>query len=70
MRKVMKVPLCDLAQQAKGLKPELMEAVDRVVTSGRYILGPEVEAFEEEVAAYMGVRHAIGLASGTASRSD
>jgi dTDP-3-amino-3,4,6-trideoxy-alpha-D-glucose transaminase len=43
----------------------LTEAIDRVARSGRYILGPEVEAFEREFAAYLGVRHCIGVANGT-----
>jgi dTDP-3-amino-3,4,6-trideoxy-alpha-D-glucose transaminase len=43
----------------------LTEALDRVARSGRYVLGPEVEAFEEEFARYLGVRHCIGVANGT-----
>ena len=43
----------------------LSEAIDRVARSGRYILGPEVEAFEAEFAAYLGVEHCIGVANGT-----
>lgn len=41
------------------------EAVQRVLASGRYILGAEVEAFEQELAALVGCRHAVGVASGT-----
>src|SRR5215216_6565064 len=41
------------------------EALVRVARSGRYILGPEVEAFESEFAAYLGVRHCVGVANGT-----
>ena len=59
------VPLCDLIRQMQALKPELMAAVERVLASGRYILGPEVKAFEQEVAGYCDVKHAIGVASGT-----
>ena len=40
-------------------------AIARVLTSGRYVLGPEVEAFEREFAAYIGCRHAVGVGSGT-----
>jgi dTDP-4-amino-4,6-dideoxygalactose transaminase len=46
------------------LQEELDEAAHRVMASGAYILGPEVTAFEEEFAAYCGVRHAIGVGSG------
>jgi len=53
---------------ASSLAPyhdRLSEALDRVARGGRYILGPEVEAFEEEFARYLGVRHCIGVANGT-----
>jgi dTDP-3-amino-3,4,6-trideoxy-alpha-D-glucose transaminase len=53
---------------ASSLEPyhdRLSEALDRVARSGRYILGPEVEAFEEEFARYLGVRHCVGVANGT-----
>src|SRR5918995_5253752 len=43
----------------------LTEAIDRVARSGRYILGPEVAAFEAEFAAYLGVEHCIAVANGT-----
>jgi dTDP-3-amino-3,4,6-trideoxy-alpha-D-glucose transaminase len=45
--------------------PVLTERLAEVVAGGRYILGPEVEAFEEELADYLGVRHCIGVANGT-----
>jgi dTDP-3-amino-3,4,6-trideoxy-alpha-D-glucose transaminase len=53
---------------ASSLEPyhdRLSEAIDRVARSGRYILGPEVEAFEQEFARYLGVRHCVGVANGT-----
>jgi dTDP-3-amino-3,4,6-trideoxy-alpha-D-glucose transaminase len=53
---------------ASSLEPyhdRLSEALERVARGGRYILGPEVEAFEEEFAAYVGVRHCVGVANGT-----
>jgi dTDP-4-amino-4,6-dideoxygalactose transaminase len=59
------VPLCDLTRQVAELQSELMAAVERVLVSGRYILGDEVAAFEQEVAAYLGARYGIGVASGT-----
>jgi len=59
------VPILDLSRQYKTIKPEIDAAVAKVLASGRFILGPEVDAFEKEVAAYCGVKHAIGVASGT-----
>ena len=53
---------------ASSLEPyheRLVRALDRVARSGRYILGPEVSAFEDELAAYLGVRHCVGVANGT-----
>ena len=53
---------------ATSLEPyhdRLSEALDQVARGGRYILGPEVEAFEEEFARYLGVRHCVGVANGT-----
>src|ERR671919_761501 len=53
---------------ATSLKPyhdRLSAAIGRVARSGRYILGPEVEAFEREFAEYLGVRHCVGVANGT-----
>jgi dTDP-4-amino-4,6-dideoxygalactose transaminase len=53
---------------ASSLEPyhdRLAEAIGRVARSGRYVLGPEVEAFEEEFARYLGVRHCVGVANGT-----
>jgi dTDP-4-amino-4,6-dideoxygalactose transaminase len=63
-RKV-KVPLLDLKQQNSALTDELRAAFDRVLASGMFILGPEVDALEHECAAILGVRHAIGVSSGT-----
>jgi len=61
----MNVPLLDLAPQYLSLKSELDAAVLGVVESQRFVLGPEVEALEAELAEYLGVKHAIGCASGT-----
>src|SRR5919112_6908902 len=58
----------DVPLFASSLAPyhdRLTEALDRVARSGRYILGPEVEAFEAEFAAYLGAGHCIGVANGT-----
>jgi dTDP-4-amino-4,6-dideoxygalactose transaminase len=60
-----KIPLLDLQAQYQPLREELRRAVDHVLANGQYILGPEVKAFEAEVAKYCGVKHAIGVANGT-----
>lgn len=61
----MKVPQLDLAAQHAALGPELAEAVQRVLAAGRFILGREVEALEQELAAFTGTAHAVACASGT-----
>lgn len=61
----MTVPLLDLNAQFRTIEPEVREAIDKVITSGRFILGPEVAGFEQEVAAYCRVPYAVGCASGT-----
>lgn len=57
-------PFLDLAAAYAELKESIDAAVARVMASGHYILGPEVEAFEGEFAEYCGARHGIGLANG------
>jgi dTDP-4-amino-4,6-dideoxygalactose transaminase len=59
------IPLVDVKAQYAPLIPELEERFSAVVQSGRFIFGPEVEAFEHEAAAFLGVPHAIGVANGT-----
>ena len=59
------VPLLDLKAQYAPLREEIAAAVGRVIESQRFILGPEVEALEQDVARYTAVRHAVGCASGT-----
>ena len=61
----MKVPLLDLQAQYGELSEELDAAVHEVVTSQQFILGPEVSALEDELAARVGAEHAVGCASGT-----
>lgn len=61
------IPLVDLAALHAPLRAEIDTALARVVSSGRFILGPEVEAFEAALSAYVGVRHAVGVSSGTAA---
>jgi dTDP-4-amino-4,6-dideoxygalactose transaminase len=58
------IPFLDLGAAYRELKPDIDAAVARVLDSGWYILGPEVEAFEVEWAAYCGADHAVGLANG------
>src|SRR6185436_4098239 len=59
------IPMADPAGEYRLLKDEIDAAVGRVLASGRYVLGPEGEALERELAAYLGVRHALGCNSGT-----
>ncbi len=61
----MPVPLLDLTRQYLPLRDDIRAALDRVCDSQRFILGPELESFEAEAAAALGVRAAIGVSSGT-----
>lgn len=59
------VPLLDLQAQYRPIRPAILDALTRVADSQRFILGPEVDALERELAAMLEVEHAIGLSSGT-----
>lgn len=59
------IPYSALATEASLVKNELMQAVENVLDSGRYVLGPEVTAFEREFAAYCHSKFAAGVANGT-----
>lgn len=59
------IPLFDTSTQLEPLRPQIDDAIKRVLDSGRYILGPEVSGFEDEFAAYVGTDHAIGVGNGT-----
>lgn len=59
------VPLCDILGQYKTLQPQIDAAVLKVLSSGQVILGPEVAAFERELADYCGAKFALGCGSGT-----
>jgi len=59
------IPFLDLKRQHAALRAELMDAAGRVLDSARFILGPEGEALEQDLAKHVGVAHAIGVASGT-----
>lgn len=61
----MAVPLMDPNAQVAPYMGELEQIASEVLRSGRFIFGPQVEAFEQEAAQYLGVRHAIGVANGT-----
>ena len=61
----MNIPFGDLRRQYESIRPELDAAAARVLASGWYILGPEVQAFERAFAAFCGVGHAVGVGNGT-----
>jgi dTDP-4-amino-4,6-dideoxygalactose transaminase len=58
------IPFLDLKSAYHELKDEFDSAVARVMESGYFILGPNVDAFEREYAAYLGVKHCIGMSNG------
>jgi dTDP-3-amino-3,4,6-trideoxy-alpha-D-glucose transaminase len=60
-----RIPLFDMNAQLAELRPEIERRMSEVIESGRFIGGPEVEAFEHEFAAYLGVEHVIGVGNGT-----
>ena len=59
------IPLVDVKAQYEPLLPRIREAIEGVLASSEFILGPNVGAFEREAAAYLGVHEAIGVANGT-----
>ena len=63
----MKVPLLDLHPPLKDLRDEIVEAVTRVIDSTQYIMGPEIDGLEKEIAEYCGTEDAVGVSSGTDS---
>ena len=62
---MMKVPLLDLQAQYLAIRSEVRAAIDRVCDAQLFILGPEVAAFEAEVAEFCGAKYAVGVSSGT-----
>lgn len=60
-----KIPIYDPTPEIEELWDEINAAIQNVLRSGHFIMGPNVKAFEEEAARYLGVKHAIGLNSGT-----
>ncbi|AKI96521.1 DegT/DnrJ/EryC1/StrS family aminotransferase [Kosmotoga pacifica] len=61
----MKIPLFDLTRQYIKIRQEILTEIDKVISSGRVILGENVSLFEEEIANFVGVKHAIGVANGS-----
>ncbi len=61
----MSVPLFDTASPLEPLRDQLRDAISRVVDSGEFVLGPEVQAFERELAGFVGVAEAVGVGNGT-----
>lgn len=61
------IPLVDLKVQYDAIRMEIDAAIQSVIQSSRFIMGPEVRAFEEAFAAYCGVAHCVGVSSGTAA---
>ena len=60
-----RIPLVDLRAQYLGIRAEIGEALDEVLEPQQFILGPAVKRFEEQMAAYLGCEHAVGVASGS-----
>jgi dTDP-4-amino-4,6-dideoxygalactose transaminase len=62
-----RIPLVDLKAQYASIKPEIDEAIQRVIEHTGFIMGPEVKDFESDFAGYIGVAHAVSVASGTSA---
>src|SRR6266699_7103317 len=62
---LMNIPLVDLGSQYRTIKPEIMTAFEEVLENMQLFLGPQLQAFETEFAAYCGCHQAVGVASGT-----
>jgi dTDP-4-amino-4,6-dideoxygalactose transaminase len=61
----MKIPVLDLKPQYEQIKDQVQAAMNRVLESGQFIMGPDVKLFEQEVAEYLGVKHTVAVNSGT-----
>jgi dTDP-4-amino-4,6-dideoxygalactose transaminase len=59
------VPLVDLGWQQQAIAEDVKQGIDRVLATGAFVLGPDVEQFEAEFAAYCGARHCVGVGNGT-----
>ncbi len=63
----MTIKFVDLGRQYDEIKPEVLASVENVFSTGAFIMGPDLRAFEEEFASYCGTRFAVGVGSGTAA---
>src|SRR5260370_14270555 len=63
----MRVPFNDLSIQWRAIADDVRRDFERIFADSAYCLGPACEAFEEEIAAWLGARHAIGVSAGTAA---
>jgi dTDP-4-amino-4,6-dideoxygalactose transaminase len=61
----MQIPLLDLKAQYQSIRKEISDALDEVLESQRFILGPEVDSLEEKIGAYCGCKYSVGVSSGT-----
>ncbi len=65
MSRATSIPVLDLTRYDEALKGDIARAVGDVFASGRFVLGPAVESFEHDLAAFLGCRHVVGVSSGT-----
>lgn len=65
IKNIRKIPIIDLACQYKSIQDEIESVVEEVLSSGHYILGKNVEAFEEELTKYLGCKYVVSCANGT-----
>ena len=65
MDQIVSIPFIDLDAQYNLLKIEIDEAIASVLDHGQYIMGPEVQKLEEELAEFVGVEYCVGVSSGT-----
>lgn len=62
---IMQIPLINLALQCDGIRDDVMTAMENVICKANFILGEEVERFEEKFARYCGAKHSVGISNGT-----
>src|SRR5206468_2224692 len=67
MTQALTIPWFDLSRQYQALRQDILQALDDIMTAGGFILGPAVEQFEKEFAAFVGTKHCVGLNSGTSA---